>query len=99
MFKFTFARHLINKLKAEYANAHRSYTFPGADRVDPGAIVMKDPWCGLEIGQRSQGEAGAILYSRNEVPHQVTDNSYIRIGTDTYIGNYSNLRTGGGFIE
>ncbi len=99
MFKFTFARHLINKLKAEYKIAYRSYSFPGADRTDPRTIILKEPWCGLEIGERSWVEAGTILLSRNEVPHPVEKNSYIKIGTRTFISHYSNLRTGGGSID
>jgi acetyltransferase-like isoleucine patch superfamily enzyme len=99
MFKFTFARHLLKKLKTEYALAYRQYSFPGAERVDPGVLVLKEPWCGLEIGENSWVEAGTILYSRNEVPRPVENNSYIRIGHHTFISHYSNLRTGGGVIE
>ena len=99
MFKFTFARHLISMLREEHARCYRRYSFPGAERVHPDAIVLKDAWCDLSIGPDSFVEAGAILYCRNATPSPAATNSFIRIGAHSFIGHYSNLRTGGGFID
>jgi acetyltransferase-like isoleucine patch superfamily enzyme len=99
MFQFTFARYLLARLKEEYALCYRRYSFPGAERVDRRALVYKDPWCDLVLGEGTHVEAGTILYCRNEVPRPLEPNSYIRIGARSFIGHYCNLRTGGGFIE
>jgi acetyltransferase-like isoleucine patch superfamily enzyme len=99
MFKFTFVRHLVSRLRDEYRLCYRRYSFPGAERVDPRAIVLKDNWCEITLGEDSHVEAGAILYSRNAEPRPMPINSYIRIGRHSFVGHYCNLRTGGGFIE
>jgi acetyltransferase-like isoleucine patch superfamily enzyme len=99
MFKFTFARYLLQRLKDEHRACYRRYAFPGAERVHPRALVFKDSWCELTLGEDSWVEQGAILYCRNATPQPATPNSYIRVGHHSFIGHYCNLRTGGGFIE
>jgi acetyltransferase-like isoleucine patch superfamily enzyme len=99
MLKFTFLRHLYGRLKEEHRLCYRRYSFPGAERVHPQALVFKDAWCELTLGAESYVEAGAILYCRNAVPEPQTPNASIRIGRHSFIGHYCNLRTGGGSIE
>lgn len=99
MLKFTFVRYLISRLREEHARCYRRYSFPGAERVHPDAIILKDGWCDLSLGPESYVEAGTILYCRNATPAPATPNSFIRIGAHSFIGHYCNLRTGGGFIE
>lgn len=71
----------------------------GAGSIHRGAMVLKDPWCELVLSEGARVEAGTILYCRNHEPHPISENSYIRIGRNTFIGHYCNLRTGGGSIE
>jgi acetyltransferase-like isoleucine patch superfamily enzyme len=99
MFHFTFLRFLIGRLREEYALAYRKFSFQGAERVHSSAIIHKDPWCQISIDEGSRVHEGTILYARNQEPRSVAENSYIRIGRNCYIGQYNNLRTGGGFIE
>jgi acetyltransferase-like isoleucine patch superfamily enzyme len=99
MFKFTFMRHLIVRFKEEYALSCRAYAFPGAERVHRTAIVLKDPWCEIVVGENSWVWHGTVMYARNEKPHPVESNDHIWIGRHCYIGQYNNLRTGGGSIE
>jgi acetyltransferase-like isoleucine patch superfamily enzyme len=99
MFKLTFARYLIQRLREEYALCYRRYSFPGAERVHRSAIVLRDPWCEISIGEGSTVEHGTVMLARNERPEPMTPNSHIRIGCHSYIGQYNNLRTGGGSID
>jgi len=99
MFGFTFAKHLVGRLREEYALCCRPYAFPGAERVHRSAIVLRDPWCELSIGEGSTVEHGTILLARNERHESMAINSHIRIGRNCYIGQYNNLRTGGGAID
>jgi acetyltransferase-like isoleucine patch superfamily enzyme len=99
MFKLTFVRHLIKRFREEYALCYRQFTFPGAERVHLSAIVLRDPWCDLVVGEGSIVEHGTILLARNERPEPMAINSHIRIGRHCYIGQYNNLRTGGGTID
>jgi UDP-3-O-[3-hydroxymyristoyl] glucosamine N-acyltransferase len=99
MLKFTFIRYLIQRLREEYALCYRQYSFPGAERVHRTAIVHKDPWCEISLGEGSSVHEGTILYARNPSPTPSDKNSYIRIGKHCYIGQYNNLRTGGGYID
>lgn len=99
MFNFTFTRYLIQRLREEYILCYRRFSFPGAERIHRTAIVHKDPWCEITIGEKSWVHEGTILYARNPSPTQMAVNSYIRIGKHCYIGQYNNLRTGGGHIE
>lgn len=99
MIGLTFARHLMQRLREEYALCYRRYSFPGAERVHPSAIVLRDPWCELSLGEGSRVEHGTVLLARNERPEPMDPNSHIRIGRHCYIGQYNNLRTGGGSID
>jgi acetyltransferase-like isoleucine patch superfamily enzyme len=99
MFKLTFVRYLIQRLREEYALCYRRFSFPGAERVHRSAIIHKDPWCEITIGEGSSIHEGTILYARNPTAGPASENSYIRIGKHCYIGQYNNLRTGGGTIN
>jgi carbonic anhydrase/acetyltransferase-like protein (isoleucine patch superfamily) len=99
MLKFTFIRYLIQRLQQEYALCYRRYSFPGAERIHPSAIILRDSWCDISIGEGSSVEHGTILLARNERPEPMDTNAHIRIGRHCYIGQYNNLRTGGGSID
>lgn len=75
----------------------RSIAAPGT--IHRGAIVLKDPWCELTLGEGACVEQGAILYCRNAVPHATGENARLRIGARSFVGHYCNLRTAGGDID
>jgi len=60
----------------------------------PWGIMLKDPDCELTLGRGVRG-ARAILYCRKGRARQTHPTPNIRIGADSFIGHYCNLRTGG----
>lgn len=63
------------------------------------AILYKEPWCELFLDEGAYVEEGAILRCCNDGGQAVEVNSAIRLGKRTFVGQYCNLRTGGGSID
>lgn len=98
MLKFTFPRYLLRRLREEYARCYAELANPYAGKVHPGAIIRKEPWCDLSLGEGTFIDHGACLTCVNPTREPMNENSYIRIGRHVYVGRYSNLTTGGGYI-
>jgi hypothetical protein len=68
----------------------------GAGSICRGALVLKDTWCELTLLEDARIEAGTILYCRNQEANPLPENLFIRIGQNSFVGYYCNLRTSGG---
>lgn len=97
--KILFFKFMFKTLKLRYSSFLARLAIHGYERIHPNAIIIKDKWCDVVLGENSFIEEGAIIISKNEESRQTTSNSYIKIGKNSFIGHYNNLRTGGGFIE
>jgi acetyltransferase-like isoleucine patch superfamily enzyme len=94
-----FIRDVIAVLWDDYLDWIWKKNIAGEGCIHRRAIVVKDDWCELSLKKGAMVEEGAVLYCRNADVEPLQENSYIRIGRNTYIGNHSNIRTGGGFVE
>lgn len=98
MLKFTFPRYLLRRIREEYARCYAELTNPYAGKVHPEAVIRKEPWCDLVLGEGTFIDHGACLTCVNPRREPLETNSFIRIGRNVYVGRYSNLITGGGHI-
>jgi len=94
-----FARDAWSRLWDDYYDWQFKKSVAGAGCIHRNAMVIKDPWCDLILMDGAYVEAGVVLYCRNNEPKSLPNNDFIKIGRRSFIGHYSNLRTGGGSIE
>ena len=94
-----FLRDIYARNWDEYLDWNLKKEIAGKGCIHRHAKIIKDPWCELKLGEGSLVEAGAVVICRNKDAAPALDNSMIRIGRNSIIGNYCNLRTGGGDIE
>jgi len=94
-----FLRDVVERSWDDYTEWRFKKDIAAPGCIHRGAILLKDPDCELTLGKGAFIEQGAILYCRNAAGSPASAKSYIRIGENSFIGHYCNLRTGGGFID
>ena len=94
-----FVRDVWGRLWDDYRDWQFKKSIAGEGCIHRDALLLKDPWCKLTLLKGSYVEAGVVLHCRNSDPVAGATNSFIRIGRNSFIGHYCNLRTGGGSIE
>jgi acetyltransferase-like isoleucine patch superfamily enzyme len=97
--KFTFVRFLMSSLREAYADCYGRLAIDGDGRVHRLARIYRQAWCPIRIGPGSLVDAFATLYCANSTDRKEADNSEIMIGSNTFIGSYTDVRAGDGRIE
>ena len=96
---FDFLRDVYARNWESYHDWQFKKRIAGKGCIHRDACILKDPWCELSLGEGSTIESGTVVVCRNNEASPGVENSTVRIGRHSYIGQYCNLRTGGGSIE
>ena len=99
MIKMTFLRYLYRRLREEYAQCYAEVANPFSRQMHSGAVLRRDPWCEVSLGEGAYVDHGAWLVAVNSKKEPQERNAYIRIGSRVYVGRNSSLITWGGCIS
>lgn len=86
-------------MQDEYLDWQAKKDVSGAGCLHRKAILLKDPTCDVGLGEGTRVEEGAILYCRSTLPDTTEERPFIKIGRQSFIGQYCNLRAVDSHIE